>query len=188
MRRFFLCVADMAMIAACSKAPAPAQANAAPPASAPATPAAPAAATAAAPAITGPAVIGTFTLDGKPAALTQATAHKDDPVNGQPITAIVFTEKDQGGDAQAADDAVFGNFGDAIVVKVQPDGTVIDVDVRHTALPHPGPVSISGVLTLSDYKLAGGVISGHLSTSGPVDVFDQKLNVNLTFHVAAPPP
>jgi len=189
MRRLVLCLAGLAMVTACSKPPSPAaQANAAPPASAaaPANVAALAVAASAAPAATGAPVTGTYTLDGKPAALTQVTAYKDDPFNGQPVIAIVFTEKDQGGDPQAAEDALMGNFGDALVAKVEPDGTVIGVDVKHTALHTPISVSISGVLTMSDYKVAGGVISGHLTSNGPADLFDQKLVVDLTFHAKAP--
>jgi hypothetical protein len=177
-----VCLAGMLLLAACSKAPAPAQSAAA---TAPATPAAapqPAAAPAA-----GPAVSGTFTGDGKPATLTQVTAHKDDPFDGQPVTALVFTSKDQGGDDKAAFDALFDKFGDAIVVKVEPDGTVVGADVVHAGLKSPsGSVSLSGVLKLEGYSAAGGQISGHLTSGGPVDVFDQKLEVDLTFHTKAP--
>ncbi len=67
-----------------------------------------------------------------------------------------------------------------------PDGSLIGVDLRHTALQSPIAVSISGILTMKDYKLAGGDISGHLTSGGPVDVFDQKVNVDLTFHAKAP--
>jgi len=186
MRHLIICLAGVAVLSACSKAPAPAAANAAAPvASAAPASAAPATTPAAAPAATGPAVSGTYTLDGKPAALTQVTARKDDPVNGQPVTAIVFTEKDQGSDAEAGEEALMGNFGDAIVARVTPDGTLIGVDIKHTALKTPISASISG-LTLSDYKSAGGEVSGHLTSGGPVDVFDQKLSVDLTFHTKAP--
>jgi len=188
MHRLVICLAAIALVGACSKAPAPtALANAA----APAGVAAPAAASAAAPAatgpaVTGPAVTGTYTVDGKPAALTQVTAHKDDPVNGQPVTAIVFTEKDQADDAEVGEEALMGNFGDAIVARVAPDGSLIGVDIKHAALHTPISVSIGGVLTMSDYKVAGGEVSGHLTSGGPVDVFDQKLAVDLTFHTKAP--
>jgi hypothetical protein len=186
MHKTFVCLAGVLLIAACSKAPAPAQgANA----NAPATPAATpqAVATPAAVAATGPAVSGTFTGDGKPATLTQVTAHKDDPSDGQPVTALVFTAKDQGGDDKAAFDALFDKFGDAIVVKVEPDGTIVGADVVHSALKSPsGSISLSGVLKLEGYSAAGGQISGHLTSGGPVDVFDQKLEVDLTFHTKAP--
>jgi hypothetical protein len=59
--------------------------------------------------------------------------------------------------------------------------------VVHSGLKSPsGSISLSGVMTLKDYKAAGGEISGHLTSGGPVDVFDQKLNVDLTFHTKTP--
>ncbi len=179
----------MLLVAACSKAPAPSTNAAAAQAAAPQAAAVPAAAApqaAAAPA-SGPAVSGVFTGNGKQATLTQVTAHKDDPFDGKPITALVFTAKDQGGDDKAAFDALFNKFGDAIVAKIEPDGTVIGVDVVHSGLQSPsGSISISGVLTVKDYSAANGQISGRLTSNGPTDVFDQKVDVDLTFHAKAP--
>ncbi len=190
MNKNVVCLAGMLMMAACSKAPAGAQsANtaqnaAAAPASAPPS----AAATPVTPSFTaGPAVSGTYTGNGKAATLTEVTAHKDDPFDGQPVTALVFTEKDQAGDDKAAMDALFGKFGDAIVARIEPDGTVIGADVVHSGLKSPsGSISISGVFMVKDYSAAGGEISGHLTSNGPVDVFDQKVEVDLTFHTKAP--
>src|SRR5579862_1086454 len=109
MRTLFIGLTGLALVAACSKAPGNADSSAAPAsaasASAGATSAAPATAQAA-----GPAVSGSYTADGKAAVLTQVTTHKDDPFDGQPVTDLVFTAKDQAGDAKAADDALFGNF------------------------------------------------------------------------------
>jgi len=186
MRTTFVCLAGVLLMAACSKAPAPAQ-NAA--ANTPSAPGAvmPAATAPAPAAATGPAVSGTYTGNGKPATLTQVTAHKDDPFDGKPVIALVFTAKDQGGDDKAAFDALFGKFGDAIVAKVQPDGTVVGVDVVHSALQSPsGSISISGVFTMKDYSESGGQISGRLTSNGETDVFDQKVAADLTFHTKAP--
>lgn len=186
MRNTQIWLAGLLLVAACSKAPSAQNAN-----TAAANTAAPAATPAAAPAApafsAGPAVSGTYTGNGKAAALTQVTAHKDDPFDGQPVTALVFTEKDQGGDDKAAMDALFGKFGDAIVARIEPDGTVIGADVVHSGLKSPsGSISISGVFMVKDYSAAGGEISGHLTSNGPVDVFDQKVEVDLTFHTKAP--
>jgi hypothetical protein len=186
MRGVFVCLAGVLLVAACSKAPTAAQsANAAAPPAA-----TPAAAPAAAPTFaTGPAVSGTYSGNGKPAVLTQVTAHRDDPFDGKPITALVFSAKDQGGDDKAAFDAVFGKFGDAIVARIEPDGRVVGADVVHSGLRSPldpqspsGSISISGVLKLENYSAAGGQISGRLTSGGPTEVFDQKVDVDLTFH------
>jgi hypothetical protein len=191
MRTALICLTGLALLAACSKPPAdPAKANPAPQpvASQPAapqssvTPAAPAA-----PAASAPQVSGLFVADGKPATLTQVTAHKDDPFDGKPITALVFSANDQAGDANAATDAMFRKFGDAIVLRIEPDGTVIGAQVIHSGLKEPGgSVSISGVMSVADYKSADGEISGRLTSNGPTDVFDQKLQVDLTFRAKAP--
>ena len=187
MRKVFICLAGVALLAACSKAPAGAGKPDAAAAQSAVAASAAAPAASAAPAAAGPAVSGTFTGNGKPAVLTQVTAHKDDPFDDQPVTALVFTARDQAGDDKAAFDALFGKFGDAIVIKVEPDGSVIGADVVHSGLEHPdASVSISGVFTLKDYKVAGGEISGRLTSGGPTDVFGQKVDVDLTFHTKAP--
>jgi hypothetical protein len=185
MQRTFVCLAGVLLVAACSKPPPAANTTAPQAAAAPQAPAAPAATPAAA--ATSPAVSGTFIGNGKPATLIQVTAHKDDPFDGKPVTALVFTAKDQGGDDKAAFDALFDKFGDAIVAKVEPDGTVVGVDVVHSGLQSPsGSISISGVFKTENYSEAGGQISGRLSSNGEVDVFDQKVAVDLTFHTKAP--
>jgi hypothetical protein len=190
MRKVFVCLAGVAVISACSKAPSAAPKPTVAVASDAAAPApAPAAAAAPAPAPSGPAVAGIYTANGKPAALTQVTAHKDDPFDDQPVTALVFTAKDQAGDAKAAFDASFGKFGDAIVVRVQPDGTVIGAEILHSGFNGPGQtnaISISGDMSIKDYSVASGQISGRLTSGGPVDIFGQKLEVDLTFHTKAP--
>jgi hypothetical protein len=39
---------------------------------------------------------------------------------------------------------------------------------------------------VKNYQATGGQISGVLTTGGPNDVFGQKLDVDLSFHTAAP--
>ena len=185
MRTTILCLVGALLLAACSKAPATSGANAAAPPAPAAPPTAPSAA-APAPAFTGAAVSGAFTANGKAATLTQVTAHKDDPFDDKPITAIVFTSKDQGDDDKAATKALFGDYGDAIVARVEPDGTLVGADVVHSGLKEKGSVSISGVFKIEGYSAANGQISGHLTSNGPTDVFDQKVDVDLTFHAKAP--
>jgi hypothetical protein len=179
-------LAGLVLLAACSKTPANTQTpNSTAPQSATAQSMGPAASAAPA-AADGPAISGRFIGNGKAVTLTEVTAHPDDPFDGKSITALVFTAKDQAGDKDAANDAPFGNFGDAIVIKIEPDGTVISADVVHSGLQSPGPVSIGGVFTIKNYQASNGQISGDLTTGGPTDVFDKKLDVDLTFHVKAP--
>jgi hypothetical protein len=133
------------------------------------------------------AVSGVYMAGGEPAALTDVTAHKDDPFGGQPVTALVFTVAPQGDDVDADSDAHNGKFGDALVVRVQPDGRIIGVDMLHHGLVKTdGYITAVGVLSLQDYQVAGGEISGHLTSGGRVDAWGQQINVDLTFHVRAP--
>jgi hypothetical protein len=187
MRKLHLGLAGLMLLAACSKTPANVASSEAAAGAAAAATSSAAASAAPAAAATGASVSGAYTANGKPAVLTQVTAFKDDPFDGQPVTAIVFTVKDQGGDAKAATDALFGNFGDSIVVRIEPDGTVVGADITHSGLTDQhGSVSLSGVFTVKNYKAAGGRISGELTSGGPTDVFGNKVDVDLTFHVPAP--
>lgn len=185
MRKALICLAGVALIAACSKTPAGVGKTdaAASPGAVTAAAAAPAA-----PAVTGAPVSGIYTGNGKPATLSYVTSRADEPFDGKPVIDLIFTQKDQAGSAKPDFDAVFGKFGDAIVVRVQPDGNVIGADVIHSGLKTQGggSISISGVLSMKDYRAAGGQISGHLTSGGPIDVFDQKVEIDLTFHTKAP--
>ena len=173
MRRVIACLAALGLVVACSKTPS-ARAAANQTAAAPATQ-------------SGAPVSGVYTAGGKPAALTDVTAHTDDPFDGKPVTALVFTVEPHAGDTEADNDAHQGKFGDAIVVRVQPDGTVIGADMLHHGLDKSGGyVSAVGVLTLKDYNAAGGQISGRLTSGGPSDAAGQQVNVDLTFHTKAP--
>ena len=134
-----------------------------------------------------PAVSGVYMAGGQPAALTEVTAHKDDPFGGQPVTALVFSVEPQGGDADADSDAHNGKFGDAMVVRVQPDGRIVGVDMLHHGLVKTGGyISAVGVLSLEDYRVAEGEISGHLTSGGAADAWGQQINVDLTFHTRTP--
>ena len=130
---------------------------------------------------------GLYKGNGKPAALTQVTAHKGDPESGKPVTVLVFTTKDQAKDPKAGFNALFGKFGDALVVKIFPDGRVLSVDLVHSNLKSPsGSITVFDVLKMKDFKVAGGELSGHLTSGGTGDVQGQTWEVDLTFQAKAP--
>jgi hypothetical protein len=173
MRHVLACLAVLGMLVACSKAPS---ANAASQAAAPA-----AAAQSAAP------VSGVYSAGGKPATLTEVSARNDDPFDGKPVTEIIFTVQPQAGSTDIDTDAHQGKLGDALIIRVEPDGTVIGADMVHSGLTKTGGyISATGVLTLKAYSAANGQISGHVTSGGPTDTADQPINVDLTFHTKAP--
>jgi hypothetical protein len=129
---------------------------------------------------------GVDKANGKPTTLIQVAAYQGEPESGKPVTLLVFTSKDQGRDPKAAFNALFGTYGDAIVVKVFADGTIYSTDVRHSALDL-GPVpsaTLFGAVRMKDFKLAGGEISGHLT--GNTEIRGQPWEVDLTFRTKAP--
>jgi hypothetical protein len=131
-------------------------------------------------------VSGVFKGNDKPATLTQVTAHKGEE-SGKPVTVLVFSSKDQAGAAKPDFDALFGKLGDALVVKVFADGRVYSGDIVHSNLDAPGgSIQAFGVLKISDYKMADGKISGHLTSNGPHEFHDLKWEVDLTFETTAP--
>lgn len=130
---------------------------------------------------------GVYKVNGKAATLTQVAAYKGEPESGQPTTALVFSAKNQGKDVKAAFDALFGKFGDALVVKVLPDGKVYSVDLVHASLNSPsGSAQVFGVAKINNFKVGGGEISGELTSGGPHDLRDQNWEVDLTFKTKAP--
>ena len=131
-------------------------------------------------------VSGVFKGNDKPATLTQVTAHKGEE-SGKPVTVLVFSSKDQAGHPHADFDALFGQLGDALVVKVLADGQVYSGDIVHSNLDAPGgSIQAFGILKILDYKLADGRISGHLTSNGPHESHDLKWEIDLTFETAAP--
>ncbi|HWA59792.1 MAG TPA: hypothetical protein VG939_00375 [Caulobacteraceae bacterium] len=185
MRAIHAVLAASLLAVGCSK-PAPPPARPVAAAAAPTSASGPAAQPAAAPA-SGPAVSGTYLGSGKDAGLTQVTAHAGEPFDGKPVTVLVFSAKDQTGSQKPDFDAIFGKFGNAMVLHVRPDGSIVEADLIHEGLEGADrSVSVGGVLTLKDYKNAGGQISGVVTSGGVHDVFGKPLDVNLSFHTAAP--
>lgn len=132
-------------------------------------------------------ISGVYKGNGTPAALTQVVAYKGEPESGQPMTVLLFSAKSQSGSSKPAFDALFDKFGDALVVKIDPDGKVLSLDLVHSKLDSPGgSIQVFGVLKMTDFKIADGKISGHLTSGGVAKVRDQTWEVDLTFETKAP--
>ena len=132
-----------------------------------------------------PTVTGKFTGNGKNAAIKFVRVEEEEPFNGQEAILLLFTEKDPATSKQPAFDAVFGKLGSALRLKVHHDGGIFGCEVSHSGHQKRGFSSI-GTIKMTEFKIAGGNVTGHVSTGGEADVFGEKWEVDLTF--AAPLP
>src|SRR4030095_12883541 len=96
-----------------------------------------------------------------------------------------FTEKDPATAKKPSFDAMFGKLGSALILNVHHDGGIFGRQVAHSAHQKQGFSSL-GEIKMLEFKIAGGNVSGHVSTGKELDTFGEKWEVNLTF--AAPLP
>src|SRR5438309_7278539 len=130
-------------------------------------------------------VSGIFKGNDQPVKLAFVSAHKGTPIAGKDTIKLVFTEKDHAKDQQADLKALFGDYGSALIIGIQPDGKVATCDIAHEALKQK-PISSPSSVKMSDFKNEGGQISGKLVTDGKQEAFGQTWEVNLIFKVKAP--
>ncbi|HSA60171.1 MAG TPA: hypothetical protein VLJ37_10855 [bacterium] len=124
-----------------------------------------------------PAVSGTFMGNGKDGKLAFAIAKKSDPFGGKETVEVTLTEKDTGGNPFKA---MFGDFGSALILKIDSAGDIIGCQVVHSAHQKQGFSSLGRIKT-ENYKLDQGVISAKVTTGGEIDTFGEKWAVDLTF-------
>ena len=130
-------------------------------------------------------VSGVFKGNDQPAKLAFVSAHKGTAIAGKETIKLVFTEKDHAKDQQADLKALFGNYGSALIIGIQPDGKVVTCDIAHQALKQK-PISSPSSVKMSDFKNEGGQISGKLVTDEKQEAFGQTWEVNLIFKTKAP--
>ena len=130
-------------------------------------------------------VSGVFKGNDQPAKLAFVSARKGTAIAGKDTIKLVFTEKDHSKDEQAALKALFGDYGSALVIGIQPDGKVVTCDILHEA-HRQKPISSPASVKMTDFKNEGGQISGKLVTEGKQEAFEQTWEVNLVFKTKAP--
>src|SRR5262249_19032595 len=91
-----------------------------------------------------PALTGTYTVDNTDGKLGFVRAVKGTAFD-EPATVIVFSQKDASKQAKPDDSAMFGKLGNALVVTISADGSIVGTEVIHSKLK--APVSSSGDLT-----------------------------------------
>jgi len=130
-------------------------------------------------------VSGIFKGNDQPAKLAFVSALKGTPVGGKETIKLVFTEKDHSKDERPELKALFGDYGSALVIAIQPDGKVVTCDVAHEAHKQK-PISSPASVKMSEFKNEGDQISGKIATDGKAEAFGQTWEVNLIFKTKAP--
>src|SRR5438445_7019198 len=130
-------------------------------------------------------VSGVFKGNDQPAKLTFVSAHNGTPVAGKETIKLVFTEKDHAKDERPDLKALFGDYGSALMIGIQPDGKVVTCDVAHEAHKQK-PISSPASVKMSEFKNEGGQISGKIATDGKAEAFGQTWEINLIFKTKAP--
>ena len=130
-------------------------------------------------------VSGVFKGNDQPAKLVFISAHKGTALAGKDTIKLVFTEKDHAKDERPGLKALFGDYGSALMIGIQPDGKVVTCDIAHEALKQK-PISSPASVKMSEFKNEGGQISGKLATNGKEEAFGQTWEVSLIFKTKAP--
>jgi hypothetical protein len=130
-------------------------------------------------------VSGVFKGNDQPAKLAFVSAQKGAPIAGKETIKLVFTERDHAKDERSDLKALFGDYGSALVIGIEPDGKVVTCDIAHEALKQK-PISSPSSAKMSDFKKEGGQISGKLATDGKQEAFGQTWEVNLIFKTRVP--
>lgn len=132
-----------------------------------------------------PTVAGKFVGNGKNAAIKFVMADEHEPFGDKEAITLLFTEKDPTKVKKPTFDAMFGELGSAVKLSVDYDGKIFGCDFYHTAHSKKG-ISAVGKIKMIEFKIAGGNVTGHVSTGEELDAFGEKWDVDLTF--AAPLP
>jgi len=130
-------------------------------------------------------VSGVFKGNDQTAKLAFVSAHKGSPLAGRETIKLVFTEKDHSKDDRPDLKALFGDYGSALVVGIQPEGKIVTCDIAHKAHKQK-PISSPASVKMSEFKNERGQISGKLATDGKQEAFGQTWEVNLIFKTKAP--
>ena len=130
-------------------------------------------------------VSGVFKGNDQLAKLKLVSAHKGMAFAGKDTMKLIFTERDHSKDERPDLKALFGDYGSALVIGIQPDGKVVTCDIAHEALTQK-PISSPSSVKMSEFKNEGGQISGKLVTDGKQEAFGQTWEVNLIFKTKAP--
>ena len=127
-----------------------------------------------------PTVSGTFMGDGKEAKLNYVSARWTEPFDNKPGILLLFTEKDHSKDKKPDNGAMFGKYGNALIISLHEDGSIYSCQVVHNAMKNKG-FSSSGSIEATPFTYENGKVEGEITTNGDVDTFSEKWAVKLKF-------
>jgi len=127
-----------------------------------------------------PSVSGTFKGNGKAADLTHVSARWVEPFSGKTGILLLFTEKEHSSAKKPDVDAMFGKFGNALIISLHEDGDIYSCQVVHNAMKNKG-FSSSGSIETTGFNYDAGKVEGELTTNGSVDTFGENWEVKLKF-------
>jgi hypothetical protein len=127
-----------------------------------------------------PSVTGRFKGNGKDAKLAFVSAHWQEPFSGKTGISLVFTEKDHFKDKKPDTAAMFGRFGNALIISIFEDGQIYGCQVVHSALKNQGFSSV-GNIEAQEFSYGDGKLEGEISTNGPVETFGDTWEVKIKF-------
>ena len=135
-------------------------------------------------------VEGTIKVNGKVSKMTYVTALPGNEVEaGGPAIAIVFGAKAPADGSVTLESAGEGEIGDYLVATINTETLKHAHDVmQHDGLKQMSKVSYGsgGFLEADGLALDGGTLTGRLHTPEPEDFFDEIIEADLEFSVAAP--
>ncbi|HLW35801.1 MAG TPA: hypothetical protein VKS98_09095 [Chthoniobacterales bacterium] len=127
-----------------------------------------------------PTVTGTFTGNGKDAKLNYVSARWTEPFDNKPGILLLFTEKDHSKARKPDNDAMFGHYGNALIISLHEDGSIYSCQVVHNGMKNKG-FSSSGSIEATPFTYENGKVEGEITTNGDVDTFGEKWGVKLKF-------
>lgn len=132
-----------------------------------------------------PEVSGTFLGGGKDANIKFFAVETAEPFSGKPAIRLIFTEKDPSKSKRPGWDAGFKKLGSALILSVHRDGGIFGCEVAHSA-HEKSPFSALGRIKMTEFVVTDTTVSGHVTTEGEMESFDQTWNVDLKFSAPLP--
>jgi hypothetical protein len=131
-----------------------------------------------------PTVEGKYLANDKASTLKFVSVVEEKPFSGKQALKLIFTEKDH----SKAKDFTFitdGDYGNAITISLQYDGTIYSSSVGHNALKFT-PFSCVGSIKTSDFTISGGNVSGRFTTNGKDNWMKDTWELDVKFTAPLP--